>query len=55
MFVPSAPTLGGYYVVIFDRVRSIAGTGPRQVTIALTQPGYWLPGQMASIGGIVID
>lgn len=47
--------LGGYYVVIFDRVRSIAATGPRQVTITLTQPDYWLPDQMASIGGIVIE
>jgi peptide/nickel transport system substrate-binding protein len=47
--------LGGYYVVIFDRVGSIAATGPRQVTITLTQPDYWLPNQMASIGGIVIE
>jgi peptide/nickel transport system substrate-binding protein len=47
--------LGGYYVVIFDRVRSIAATGPRQVTITLTQPDYWLPNQMASIAGIVIE
>jgi peptide/nickel transport system substrate-binding protein len=47
--------LGGYYVVIFDRVRSIAATGARQVTITLTQPDYWLPEQMASIGGIVIE
>jgi peptide/nickel transport system substrate-binding protein len=47
--------LGGYYVVIFDRVRSIAATGPRQVTITLAQPDYWLPEQMASIGGIVIE
>jgi peptide/nickel transport system substrate-binding protein len=47
--------LGGYYAVIFDRVRSIAATGPRQVTITLTQPDYWLPNQMASIGGIVIE
>ena len=43
--------LGGYYVIIFDRVRSIAVTGARQVTITLTQPDYWLPEQMASIGG----
>jgi peptide/nickel transport system substrate-binding protein len=47
--------LGGYYVVIFDRVRSIAATGASQVTITLTQPDYWLPEQMASIGGIVIE
>ena len=47
--------LGGYYVIIFDRVRSIAATGARQVTIMLTQPDYWLPEQMASIGGIVIE
>src|SRR6516162_10533679 len=40
--------LGGYYVIIFDRVRSIAATGARQVTITLTQPDYWLPEQMAS-------
>jgi peptide/nickel transport system substrate-binding protein len=47
--------LGGFYAVIFNRVRSIAATGPRQVTITLTQPDYWLPGQLASIGGIVIE
>jgi len=47
--------LGGYYVMIFDRVRSIAATGASQVTITLTQPDYWLPEQMASIGGMVIE
>jgi peptide/nickel transport system substrate-binding protein len=47
--------LGGYYAGIFDRVRSIAATGASQVTITLTQPDYWLPEQMASIGGIVIE
>jgi peptide/nickel transport system substrate-binding protein len=49
------PKLGGYYASVFDRVTSIAATGPRQVTIKLKQPDYWLEGELASIPGIVIE
>jgi len=49
------PSLGGFYSANFDRVASIAATGPAQVTITLKQPDYWLEGELASMPGIVIE
>src|SRR5215470_11183517 len=50
-----SPTLGGFYTLVFSRVKSIAATGADQVTITLKQPDYWLPGELASIPGVVIE
>jgi peptide/nickel transport system substrate-binding protein len=47
--------LGGFYSTAFDRVRSIQATGPRQVTITLKQPDYWLAGELSSMPGIIIE
>jgi peptide/nickel transport system substrate-binding protein len=47
--------LGGFYGLVFSRVKSIAATGADQVTITLKQPDYWLPGELASMPGIVIE
>jgi peptide/nickel transport system substrate-binding protein len=47
--------LGGFYGPVFGRVRSIGATGPRQVTITLTQPDYWLAGELSSMPGVVIE
>src|SRR5215475_2370193 len=49
------PKLGGFYPLVFNRVKSIAATGSNQVTISLKQPDYWLQGELASIPGIVIE
>ena len=49
------PKLGGFYGLVFNRVKSIAATGPSQVTITLKQPDYWLEGELASMPGIVIE
>ena len=48
-------SLGGFYTLVFSRVKSIAATGSDQVTITLKQPDYWLPGELASMPGIVIE
>ena len=48
-------TLGGFYGLVFNRVASIQATGSNQVTITLKQPDYWLPGELASIPGVVIE
>jgi peptide/nickel transport system substrate-binding protein len=48
-------SLGGFYGLVFSRVKSIAATGSDQVTITLKQPDYWLPGELASMPGIVIE
>jgi peptide/nickel transport system substrate-binding protein len=48
-------TLGGFYGLVFSRVLSITATGSNQVTITLKQPDYWLPGELASMPGIVIE
>jgi peptide/nickel transport system substrate-binding protein len=49
------PKLGGYNTADFSRAASITATGRSQVTIRLTQPDYWLEGELASIPGIVIE
>jgi len=48
-------TLGGFYTLVFSRVKSIAATGSDQVTITLKQPDYWLPGELASMPGVIIE
>ncbi len=47
--------LGGFYGLVFSRVASITATGADQVTITLKQPDYWLPGELASMPGVVIE
>jgi peptide/nickel transport system substrate-binding protein len=49
------PKLGGFYPLVFNRVKSIAATGSTQVTITLKQPDYWLQGELASMPGIIIE
>jgi peptide/nickel transport system substrate-binding protein len=49
------PKLGGFYGLVFNRVKSITATSPTQVTITLKQPDYWLEGELASMPGIVIE
>ena len=49
------PKLGGFYGLVFSRVKSIQATSPTQVTITLKQPDYWLEGELASMAGIVIE
>jgi len=49
------PRLGGLYPWVFDRVASIEATGPTRVTIKLTQPDYWLEGELSSMAGIIIE
>ena len=47
--------LGGFYGATYSRVSSIEATGPDQVTITLTQPDYWLPGELASTSGWIVE
>jgi peptide/nickel transport system substrate-binding protein len=49
------PKLGGYYVSRLDRIASITATSPTRVTVRLTQPDYWLEGELASMPGIIIE
>ena len=49
------PKLGGFYPLVFSRVKSIQATSPTQVTITLKQADYWLQGELASMPGIVIE
>ncbi len=49
------PKLGGFYALVFNRVKSIAATGSNQVTITLKQPDYWLEGELSSMPGIIIE
>jgi peptide/nickel transport system substrate-binding protein len=49
------PSYGGFYGLVFSRVKSIAATGADQVTITLKQPDYWLPGELSSMPGVIIE
>jgi peptide/nickel transport system substrate-binding protein len=49
------PKLGGYYSGRLDRIASVTATSPTQVTVRLTQPDYWLEGELASMPGIIIE
>ena len=49
------PAYGGFYGQAFSRVQSIQATGPTQVTIGLKQPDYWLEGELASMGGVILQ
>jgi peptide/nickel transport system substrate-binding protein len=47
--------LAGFYGKVFERVQSIEATGPREVTITLKQPDYWLDGELSQMPGVVIE
>jgi peptide/nickel transport system substrate-binding protein len=49
------PTLGGFYGAAFARVASITATAPNEVTVALSQPDYFLEGELASTPGIIVS
>jgi peptide/nickel transport system substrate-binding protein len=49
------PKLGGYYSGRLDRIASVTATSPAQVTVTLSQPDYWLEGELASMPGIIIE
>ena len=49
------PELGGFYADSLVRVDTIEATGDRQVTVTLTQPDYWLDGELASLPGIIVQ
>ncbi len=49
------PKLGGFYGAVFNRVKSIVATDPSTVTITLKQADYWLPGELASTPGFIIE
>jgi peptide/nickel transport system substrate-binding protein len=49
------PAVGGFYGQVFSRVKSIAATGSDQVTLTLSQPDYWLEGELSSMAGVIIE
>jgi peptide/nickel transport system substrate-binding protein len=47
--------LGGFYSQVYGNVKSIAATGPSQVTITLTKPDYWLADELAGTSGWIVE
>jgi peptide/nickel transport system substrate-binding protein len=47
--------LGGFYAAVFSRVTSITATSPTEVTIKLSEPDYWLRGELASTPGLIYE
>lgn len=48
------PNGGGFYAMVFDRVKSIEATGEKTFSITLTEPDYWLLGELSSTVGAVV-
>jgi peptide/nickel transport system substrate-binding protein len=49
------PKGGGFYASVFDRVESMTAIGADTVEISLKQPDYWLPGELSSTAGSVVQ
>ncbi|WP_188190463.1 ABC transporter substrate-binding protein [Nonomuraea sp. SYSU D8015] len=49
------PKAGGYWAPVLNRVTSVEATGPRQVTLKLKQPDYWLRNVLSYMPGMVIS
>jgi len=49
------PKVGSFYGAAFSRVASITATGPKEVTIKLSQPDFWLEGELSSMAGVVLE
>jgi len=49
------PKGGGFYSAVFDRVKSIEATGDKTLKITLTQPDYWLLGELSSTPGEIVQ
>ncbi|WP_328352392.1 ABC transporter substrate-binding protein [Mycobacterium sp. NBC_00419] len=47
--------LGGFYRTVLNRVSSISADDPETVTLTLSSPDYWLPGELSSMAGVVIE
>src|SRR5689334_10476802 len=49
------PKAGGFYPAVFTRVKSVEAIGEHTVTIKLSEPDYWLDGELSSMPGIVYE
>jgi peptide/nickel transport system substrate-binding protein len=49
------PKGAGYYAAVFSRVKSITATGTKTFTISLSQPDYWLLGELSATPGEVLE
>ncbi|MFE3292739.1 ABC transporter substrate-binding protein [Rhodococcus sp. NPDC059234] len=49
------PETGGLYGETLNRISSISTDRPDTVTLNLSSPDYWLPGELAAMPGVVIQ
>ncbi|MPY56546.1 ABC transporter substrate-binding protein [Streptomyces spongiae] len=49
------PKAGGYYSTVFERVASIKATGPHEVELKLSEPDYWLRGELSTMAGTIVQ
>lgn len=49
------PNSGSLYSAVFSRVKNIQATGERTLTITLSQPDYWLLGELSSTGSEIVE
>src|SRR5437588_663993 len=51
----ASTTNGSFYAQVLNRVKSIDATSPTEVTLTLSQPDYWLTGELSQMSGIVVE
>ncbi len=51
----ASTTNGSFYAQVLSRVKSIAAPSPTEVTLTLSQPDYWLTGELSQMAGIVVE
>jgi peptide/nickel transport system substrate-binding protein len=49
------PKYAGYYNLVFNRVKTITATSRLKVTITLSKPDFWLPGELSSTPGFITE
>jgi peptide/nickel transport system substrate-binding protein len=49
------PKGGGFYPAVFTRVQSMTKTSDKVVTVKLTQPDFWLDGELSQMPGVVLE
>ncbi|MFE3190748.1 ABC transporter substrate-binding protein [Nocardia sp. NPDC059240] len=46
---------GGFYSTVLNRISAVTVDGPDTVRLTLNSPDYWLPGELSSMAGVVIE
>ncbi|MGW2662979.1 ABC transporter substrate-binding protein [Nocardia tengchongensis] len=46
---------GGFYSTVLNRISAITVDGPDRVRLTLSSADYWLPGELSSMAGVIVE